>query len=147
MKNFSLMIISAVLIPLTACFQEDLYSPEVNQREYTADFMFNNNSDQNISVTYVTSSKLGFKMSDGFIVIPANSTMKIFNAVFASEFPSPSSALYSLSFYESTGSNYQILFDNKPVIDDDWQITEQSIDEDGFGYTQYQLSYSNVISD
>lgn len=32
-------------------------------------------------------------------------------------------------------------------MDEVWEVTDQVLDEEGYGYTQYQLSYSDVSED
>lgn len=147
MKTPTRILIFAALISMTACVQEDLDSPVVDARENTADYMVNNNSDQDISITYVTSSKLGFKESNGYITIPSQSTKKIYGVSFIVEEPNPSSALSTISFYHTTGLNHEVVLANSPVRDGNWKVIEQSLNEEGYGYTRYQLSYSNVVKD
>ena len=78
MKHLLIHLSALLVLQFTGCQQEDLYSPEVETKENTADFLINNNSDHDISITYVTSSRLGFKDSNGFIAIPKGSTKNDF---------------------------------------------------------------------
>lgn len=143
-----LIHISVIFIFLFAgCQQEDLYSPEVEAKENTADYLVNNNSDYDISVSYITSSKLGFKTSNDLIVIPKGSTRKVFEVEFITEFPYPSTALYSLSFYHSDHAAIEIIAANEPVFDEAWEIIDQALDSEGFGHTTYQLSFADVKKD
>ncbi|WP_420581202.1 hypothetical protein [Reichenbachiella sp.] len=147
MKQLLTCLIFTSMFLFMACQQEELNSPAIDKKENTADFLINNNSTHDISITYVTSSKLGFKESEGFITISKQSSKKIFDVSFVSEFPYPSTALYSLSFYLSSSAGHSIITQNKPVVDEAWVVIDQALDSEGFGHTSYQLSYSDVKAD
>lgn len=147
MKHLLIHISVIFLFVLAGCQQEDLYSPEVEAKENTADFLVNNNSDHDISVSYITSSKLGFKVSNDPIMIPKGSTRKVFEVEFVTEFPYPSTALYSLIFYHSEHATIDIIAENESVFDEAWEIIDQALDSEGFGHTTYQLSFADVKTD
>ena len=71
----------------------------------------------------------------------------IFDVTFVTEFPFPSSALSSLSFYYSTNAGHEIVTESRPIVDETWVIIDQALDDQGFGHTRYQLSYSDVKTD
>lgn len=139
MKHIIPIVLALVLF---SCMEEVRIPQAASGSSNTADFFINNNSSQDIEVTYVTSSLLGLREVENAITIPANSTKKIFDADFVQEIPVPSKSFSKITFYLASNNANPALV-NRPIKDEMWVILDQNLDELGYGFTSYQFSVSD----
>lgn len=125
MKTSFLFICSACVLLMASCLENSTEPEVIIDYGVTSYFYVNNQTGSDLQLTY----KIAFIEMDSTVTVPADTTLKIFQAGDIGMSPKPSDAFHKISVYRFTENQSTLFLTIDPVTDGDWMIVDEDLNE------------------
>ncbi|TRX58841.1 hypothetical protein FNH22_13280 [Fulvivirga sp. M361] len=104
----------------------------------SARYFVNNQSATDLMIIFTKSTSLGMEI-DSSKKVTRNDSKLLFSYGDIGINPLPSDAFTEIQFYELSNSFTDPLLVISPISNDNWNILDQNLEENGFGLTDFEL--------
>lgn len=125
MKIAFLFACSAFVLTMAACLESSTEPEIIIDYGASSYFYVNNQTDSDMQVTY----NIAFIEMDSTVTVPADTTLKIFQAGDIGAPPKPSEALGKITVYQLLENQSSLFLTIDPVTDGDWIIVDEDLNE------------------